>query len=60
MDPLTRVLIRMAQWWRHPPSPHFVRILVVVLVLCAVLVAIERFVGWPDWLTSNRVPIQRM
>jgi hypothetical protein len=60
MDPLSRVLIRMAQWLRHPPSRQYVRILIVVLVLAAALVAVERVVGWPDWLTTDRVPIRRM
>ncbi|MGK7869710.1 hypothetical protein [Falsiroseomonas sp. E2-1-a20] len=60
MDPLTRILWRMAQWWRHPPSRTYVRILIVVLVLAMVLVLIERFIGWPAWMTTDRVPIRRM
>jgi hypothetical protein len=60
MDPLTRILWRMARWLRHPPSRNYIRILVVVLVLATVLVLVERFIGWPDWLTTERVPIRRM
>lgn len=53
-------MLRMAHWWRHPPSPYFVRILVVVVVVVAALVLVERFIGWPDWATTDRVPIRRM
>ncbi|MBU8539260.1 hypothetical protein [Falsiroseomonas tokyonensis] len=60
MDPLTRVLIRMAQWLRHPPSRRTVQIIVVVLVVATVLVLVEKFIGWPDWATTERVPMRRM
>ncbi len=60
MDPLTRVLIRMAQWLRHPPSRRTVQIIIVVLIVAAVLVLVERFIGWPDWATTNRVPMRRI
>ncbi|WP_439599403.1 hypothetical protein [Falsiroseomonas sp.] len=60
MDLMTRVLIRMAQWLRHPPSRRTVWIIIVVLVVAAALVLVEKFIGWPDWATTNRVPIRRM
>jgi hypothetical protein len=60
MDPLTRLLIRLAQWYRNPPSRQWLYILGVVLVFSVALVAVERFVGWPDWLRSEPVPIRRM
>ncbi|WP_270934445.1 hypothetical protein [Falsiroseomonas oryzae] len=60
MDPMTRLLIRMAQWYRNPPSPRVLAILGAVLALAVVLVLIERFVGWPDWLRSEPVPVRRM
>lgn len=60
MDPMTRILIRLAMWFRHPPSPQRVKLIVAVIVLSVALVAIERWFGWPDWLTTERVPIRRM
>jgi hypothetical protein len=59
MDPLTRLLIRMAQWHRNPPSARYLAILGVVLAVAALLVLIERGIGWPDWLTTQPVPIRR-
>ncbi|NKC32528.1 hypothetical protein [Falsiroseomonas selenitidurans] len=60
MDPLTRILWRLAQWWRHPPSPYFVRILVATLLVVLAVVLVERFIGWPEWLRTERVPIRRL
>lgn len=59
MDPLTRLLIRLAQWFRHPPSPARIKLILAVVAICLILVAIEKFVGWPDWATAERVPIRR-
>lgn len=50
----------MAQWLRHPPSRTTVQIIVVVLVVATVLVLVERFIGWPDWATTEPVPMRRM
>ncbi|CAH0197878.1 hypothetical protein [Roseomonas sp. CECT 9278] len=49
LDPLIRILVQAAQWLRHPPSRTHVRIMVAVVVLALALVAIETWVGWPDW-----------
>lgn len=46
-------LLRMARWARHPPSWGRVKLVVAVVVLCLLLVAVERIWGWPDWLTTN-------
>ncbi len=59
MDPMTRLLIRLAQWFRHPPSPTQIKVILATLVICVILVLIEKFVGWPDWATAQRVPILR-
>jgi hypothetical protein len=60
MDPLTRALILMTQWLRHPPSWRTVQIIIVVLVASTALVLVERYIGWPDWATTERVPMRRM
>jgi len=44
-------LLRMVRWVRRPPSPTQVKLVMGVIALCLALVAIEHFVGWPDWLT---------
>jgi len=43
--------LRMARWVRHPPSAARVRLVLGVIALCLALVAVERFIGWPDALT---------
>jgi hypothetical protein len=51
-----RWFIRMSQWARHPPSWGQVKLYAAVIAACLVLVAVERFIGWPDWLTVERMP----
>ncbi|PIE13783.1 MAG: hypothetical protein CSA70_03440 [Rhodobacterales bacterium] len=51
MNPLH--FLRMARWARHPPSAWRVRLVLGVVAVCLLLVAIERFVGVPDWLTLD-------
>jgi hypothetical protein len=48
-------LVRMRRWVQHPPSPAKIRIVLAVVALCAALFAVERYVGWPDWLTTEPV-----
>ncbi|MCR8723591.1 hypothetical protein [Frigidibacter sp. ROC022] len=52
--------LRMAKWARRPPSTRRVILVAVVIVVCLILFGIERLVGWPDWLTPNRVPRGRI
>ena len=59
MDPLTRLLIRMAMLLRRPPSRRQLITIAVVVALSLVIAGIERGFGWPDWLTPQPVPIQR-
>lgn len=56
MDILARLLVRAAIWVRRPPSRHVVIAAAVAVALSLVLVGIERFIGWPDWLTADRLP----
>lgn len=59
MDPLTRLLLRLALWFRQPPSRSHVILIFVVLALCLVIVGIERIFGWPEWLRTQPMPIRR-
>ncbi|MDO9526433.1 MAG: hypothetical protein Q7J57_13005 [Gemmobacter sp.] len=43
--------LRMARWVRHPPSSARVKLVLGVIAACLLLVAIEKFIGWPDMLT---------
>lgn len=50
-----RWLLRMSLWARHPPSEKRVRLVLAVIALCLLLFAIERWVGWPEALTVERL-----
>ena len=52
MDP--RLLLRAKRLAQRPPSARMVVLGLAVLAFCLTLVAIERFVGWPDALTVDR------
>jgi hypothetical protein len=56
LDAQMRLLIRLAQWLRHPPSRRRVWIMAGVLVASLLIFAVERGLGWPDWLTVDRGP----
>lgn len=51
MDPMIRWGIRLAQWFRRPPSRRRLIMMALVLGLCVALVMVERFIGWPAWAT---------
>jgi hypothetical protein len=55
----TNWFLRMARWARNPPSEGRVKLVLGVVALCVALVVIEKFVGWPDWLTVNRISAPR-
>lgn len=48
-----RWMIRMARWAHRPPSWGRVKLVFGVVALCLLLVAIERYIGWPDWATLD-------
>jgi hypothetical protein len=54
MDPLTRLLFTLARWFRHPPSPRMARVMLAALLLSLAIVAVERWIGWPEWLQAER------
>lgn len=47
--------LRMAKWARHPPSAKRVKLVLAVIALCLILFAIERWVGWPEALTVQKM-----
>lgn len=51
MDPMIRWTIRLAQWFRNPPSRQHVIIMAAAIAACVALFLVERFIGWPAWAT---------
>lgn len=45
--------LRMSRWARNPPSAKRVKLVFAVIAICAALFAVERFIGWPAWLTPQ-------
>lgn len=48
-----RWFLHMSKWVRHPPSTKRVKLVFGVVAVCAVLFVIERYIGWPDWLSLD-------
>ena len=48
-----RWMVRAAKWARNPPSEKMVKLVFGIIAAGLVLVGIEYFIGWPDWLTVN-------
>ena len=46
-------LFRAKRWAQNPPSEGRVKLVFGVVALCLVLVGIEYFIGWPDWMTVD-------
>lgn len=51
----TRFLLRMAMWIRRPPSKGYVRLFLIVVVLCFAVVAVEKIFGRPDWMHVQKI-----
>lgn len=51
-----RHFLRMARWARHPPAAWRVRLVLIVLGLALLIAGIERFIGWPDALSTDPRP----
>lgn len=52
--------LRMARWAHRPPSAKRVKFVLGIVAVCLVLFGIERFLGWPDWLTPSVPPRGRI
>jgi len=49
-------LIRMFFWVRNPPSRNQQIAIALVCGTGIVLAAVEYVIGWPEWLSAERVP----
>ncbi|MBT8408807.1 MAG: hypothetical protein KJN93_04195 [Alphaproteobacteria bacterium] len=45
--------LRMAKWARRPPSEARVKLVLAILLVCALLWGAEQIFGFPQWLTPN-------
>ena len=57
---MDRVLFLLWRLWRRPPSRGTLLVMMAALALSLGIVAVERLVGWPDWLRAERVPMPRL
>ncbi|WP_296419222.1 hypothetical protein [Pseudooctadecabacter sp.] len=51
----TRFLLKASQWARNPPSEKRVKLVIGVILVCLILVGVEKFVGWPEWARVERL-----
>lgn len=49
-----RLLLRLARLARRRPSERRFWLVVGVIAAVLVLAGVERFIGWPDWLTLDK------
>jgi len=52
---VTRMYLKMSQWARNPPSEGRVKLVFGVILACLVLVGVEKFAGWPEWATVEKL-----
>lgn len=50
-----RWFLRMKRLAQNPPSETRVKLVLGIILLCILLYLVERFIGWPDFLTSEPV-----
>jgi len=60
MGPLLRLSILLGRLVRRPPSRRVAVAMLVALGLAVGLVLVERLVGWPEALRTERVPLRRL
>ncbi|MFA8384292.1 MAG: hypothetical protein ACEPO2_01610 [Pelagibaca sp.] len=42
---------------RHPPSLAKIKLGLAVIAVCLSIYAVERWIGWPDWMTLDAVGV---
>lgn len=52
-----RQLFRMAKWAHRPPSTKRVLLVLGVVLACLIFFAIDRVIGFPDWMQME--PVRR-
>jgi len=60
VGPLLRLGILMWRLVHRPPSRRAAIAMLAALALSVGLVLVERYVGWPEALRTERVPLRRM
>lgn len=55
-----RQLLRMARWAHRPPPAWRIKLVLGVFALALLIAGIEKFIGWPDALTSDPRPRLRL
>ncbi len=53
-----RWLLRAKRWAQNPPSVSRMKFVFGIIVLCLLLVVIEKLFGWPDALTLSRTRLR--
>jgi len=48
-------LLRAKRLAQNPPSWGRVKFFFYILLFCILLFALERYFGWPEWLTTNNL-----
>jgi len=51
----TRFLLKAKLWVRNPPSEKRVMLVVAAIAICLLIVGIEKFIGWPEWATVEKM-----
>lgn len=51
----TRLLMKAKLWARNPPSEKRVKLVLGAIAICLVIVGVEKFIGWPDWATVEKL-----
>ncbi|MBR0673175.1 hypothetical protein [Neoroseomonas soli] len=54
MDPVSRILVQAAIWFRRPPSRAHVAVILVAVAAAFAVVGVERWLGWPGWARTDR------
>lgn len=48
-------LMRSKRWAQNPPSAKRVKFILAIIAICVALFLWELTMGWPDFLTPDRV-----
>jgi len=60
MGPLLRLTVFLSRILRNPPSRKMAAVMLAALAVSVGLVLVERHIGWPEALRTERVPMHRV